>query len=86
MPCSYNIQIEKIIFTRKEIREYTSWTFVQIRNNIRILKDYEYIQLLTVKNGQAHKYRLSPDYSDPDIDKFILKPEELKNTLINLNK
>jgi len=28
-----NILIEKIIFERKEIREYTSWSFVQIYRN-----------------------------------------------------
>jgi hypothetical protein len=72
----------KLIFTRKDIREYTDWTFVQIRNNFRILKDYEYITLLPEKKATAHQYRLSISYSDENgIKKYILSPEELKEKL-----
>ena len=68
---------DKIIFTRKQIREFSNWTFVQIRNNFKVLKDYEYIQVLPNRNGQAHQYRLSPDYKDIDVHNLILRPEEL---------
>lgn len=40
-----NIPLEKIIFERKGIREYTSWSFAQVRNNFRILRKYEYMRL-----------------------------------------
>jgi hypothetical protein len=79
-----NIPIEKIVFERKEIREYTSWSFAQIKNNFRILKDYEYIHLIKVKNGLANQYRLSCNYSDLDFLNTILTPEELKNRITNL--
>jgi len=72
-----NIQIDKIIFTRKEIREYTSWTFVQIRNNFRVLRDYEYIIELEKKKGPAHLYKLTSGYADKTINSYILSPEEL---------
>ena len=39
---------------------------------MRTLKDYEYLQLLPGKNGQAHRYRLTVDYSDPTINEYIL--------------
>jgi hypothetical protein len=70
--------IDKIIFTRKEIREYTHWTFVQIRNNFRILRDYEYIRELEKKQGPARLYLLAAGYSDKNIDNYILSPEELE--------
>lgn len=76
-----NNPIDKIIFTRKEIREYTNWTFVQIRNNFRILRDYEYIQELEKKKGPAHLYRLTSGYSDKNINNYILSPEELEKEL-----
>jgi len=60
------VPVEKIIFERKDIREYTSWSFAQVRNNFRILRDYEYIQLIKAKNGLANQYRLNGNYSDLD--------------------
>ena len=76
-----NIPMDKIIFERKEIREYSSWSFAQVRNNFRILKDYEYIQLLKSQNGLAHKYKLSPNYSDLDFLNTILSPDELEKRI-----
>ena len=76
-----NIPIEKIIFERKEIREYTSWSFAQVRNNFRILRDYEYLQLIKAKNGLANKYRLNGNYSDVDFLNKILSPEELEKRI-----
>jgi hypothetical protein len=69
--------LDKIIFTRKEIREYAHWTFAQIRNNFRILRDYEYIRELEKKQGPARLYRITTGYSDKNIDNYILSPEEL---------
>ena len=76
-----NIPIDKIIFERKEIREYTSWSFAQVRNNFRILRDYEYLQLIKVNNGLANQYRLTANYSDLDFLNTILKPEELEKRI-----
>ena len=76
-----NIPVEKIIFERKEIREYTSWSFAQVRNNFKILRDYEYLQLIKAKNGLANKYRLNGNYSDIDFLNKILSPEELEKRI-----
>ena len=78
-----NIKIDKIIFTRKEIREYTNWTFVQIRNNFRVLRDYEYIIELEKKKGPAHLYKLASGYVYKNINSYILSPEELEKELKN---
>jgi hypothetical protein len=75
------LPVEKIIFDRKQIREYSSWSFAQVRNNFRILKDYEYIQLVKARNGVATQYRLSGDYSDLDFLHTILSPEELETRI-----
>jgi len=77
------IPVDKIIFERREMREYTSWSFAQIRNNFRILKDYEYIQVIKVRNGLANQYKLSCNYSDLDFLNKILAPEELEKRIIN---
>ena len=75
------VAVEKLIFERKDIREYTSWSFAQVRNNFRILKEYEYVQLVRSKNGAPHQYRISCDYTDPGFLGKILTPEELKKKL-----
>jgi len=75
-----NIPVEKIIFERKDIRDYSSWSFAQIRNNFRILKDYEHIQLVKGKNGLAHQYKLS-NYNDIEFLNTILTPEELEKRI-----
>ncbi len=77
------IPVDKIIFERREIREYTSWSFAQIRNNFRILKDYEYIQVIKARNGLANQYKLSCNYNDLDFLNKILTPEELEKRIIN---
>jgi len=76
-----NIPVDKIIFERRDIREYTSWSFAQIRNNFRILQDYEYLQLIKSKNGTAKQYKLSSNYSDIDFLNKILSPEELEERI-----
>jgi len=73
--------VEKLIFERKDIREYTSWSFAQVRNNFRILRDYEYIQLIKAKNGLANQYRLNGNYSDLDFLNKILSPEDLRRRM-----
>ena len=75
--------VEKIIFERKDIREYTSWSFAQVRNNFRTLRDYEYIQLIKSNNGLANQYRLTANYSDLDFLNTILSPEELEKRIIS---
>jgi hypothetical protein len=75
------VPVEKIIFERKDIREYTSWSFAQVRNNFRILRDYEYIQLIKSKNGLANQYRLNGNYSDLDFLNKILSPEDLRRRM-----
>ena len=52
-------------------------------NNFRILRYYEYLQLIKAKNGPANQYRLIDNYSDLDFLNTILKPEELEKKNCN---
>ena len=72
---------DRIAFERKDIREFTSWSFAQVRNNFRILKDYEYIRLIKAQNGLANQYRLTQGYTGLDFLHTILSPEELKKRI-----
>lgn len=76
-----DVPIERIIFERNDIREYTSWSFAQVRNNFRILKDYEYLKLIKQQNGAAHQYRLAAGYTSLDLLHTILSPVELEKKL-----
>ena len=75
------VPVERIIFERKDIREYTSWTFAQVRNNFRILTDYEYLKLIKEQNGAAHRYRLAGGYTSLDLLHTILSPAALEKHL-----
>ena len=75
------IPAERIVFERKDIRESTSWSFAQVRNNLRVLKDYEYIRLIKAQNGLSHQYRLTAGYSCLDFLHTILSSEELKKRI-----
>ena len=75
------LPMERIVFERKDIREYSSWSFAQVRNNFRVLRDYEYLQLVKAKNGLANQYRLNGGYQDPDALMSILTPDELERRL-----
>jgi abortive infection bacteriophage resistance protein len=75
------VPVERIIFERKDIREYTFWSFAQVRNNFRILKEYEYLKLIKQQNGTANQYRLAGGYTKADFLHTILSPDELEATI-----
>ena len=72
---------ERLVFERKDIREFSSWSFAQVRNNIRVLTDYEYLRQVNGKNGTATQYRLAGGANDPDFMAQIVSPEELAKRL-----
>jgi hypothetical protein len=72
---------DRIVFERKDIREFCSWSFAQVRNNMRILADYEYVRAVNGVNGTAKRYQLAGSYSDPDFMGQILTPEQLAESI-----
>ena len=81
-----NLTPDKITFERKEIREFSSWSFAQVRNNVRILKEYEYLTEIKSRNGLAHQYKISGSYSDLDFLNTILTPEQLEKKIMEQQK
>ncbi len=77
---------DRIVFERKDIREFCSWSFAQVRNNMRILADYEYVRVVNGVNGTAKQYRLAGAYSDPDFMGQILTPEQLADRIKTASK
>jgi len=77
---------DRIIFERKDIREFCSWSFAQVRNNMRILSDYEYVRVANGVNRTAKQYRLAGIYSDPDFMGQILSPEQLASRIKTASK
>ena len=75
------VQPEKIIFERKDIKEYSSWSFSQVKYNLKILQEYEYLRLIKAQNGLANQYRLNCGYGELDFMGRILSPDELKRKL-----
>ena len=45
-------------YTRREIREYTGWSNTQIKIQIDILADFEYMYVHKGRNGLAYVYEL----------------------------
>lgn len=46
------------LFTRKELREYTGWSYRQVRRHLDRLKELEYIHLSKGRNGITMQYQL----------------------------
>ena len=77
---------DRLIFERKDVREFCSWSFAQVRNNMRMLSDYEYIRIAGGVNGTAKQYRLAGSYTDPDFMGQVLTPEELAKRIKKASK
>ncbi len=83
-----NVSKEEVQFSCKMIMDYTNWSFVQVRNHIKNLLDFELIEIVKGKNnGQKHLYVLSSGVHNKDdiYTSLIPSPDELKK-LYNLNK
>jgi len=77
--------VDSIIFTRKDIRDYSNWSFSQVRNNFQVLKEHELLQTIQSRNGLAQSYRLLGNYSDTSHSNSILTPDKLEEKINNLN-
>ena len=74
------------IFERKDIKEYSYWSFSQVRYNLKTLQEYEYLRLVKMQNGLANQYRLNCGYGDLDFMGRILRPDELEQKLTQSKK
>jgi len=52
------------LFTRREIREATGWSPMQVRRHLERLTDLEYVHLRSGRNGALMKYELLADLAE----------------------
>jgi hypothetical protein len=75
------------LFSRRELRDFTGWSQMQIRRHLERLLELEYLTVRGGRNGVALKYELLTDAEEtPDayhvglLDIEILKAKEAQNT------
>ena len=57
------------------------WSFTQVGNSFRELKEYEHIRLIRSRNGMANQYRLAGGYTGVDFMHTILTAEGLEERM-----
>ena len=68
-----------VLFTRKMLMQHTGFTFAQMRNYMRVLEEYEIVDIVSGGMGGKHKqYRLLEEDIDLVNVSMIPSPEELK--------
>jgi len=58
------IEQDLCLFSRRELRDFTNWSQMQIRRHLERLNDFEYISLRGGRNGVAIKYELLVDVDE----------------------
>lgn len=61
-----------ILFTRRELREFTRWSDYQIHHYLTQLVGLEYLVPVAGRNGQQYQYRLVWDGQGKDGERFVL--------------
>jgi DNA primase catalytic core len=56
------LDVEAVTFNRREIREWSAWDDHQLRDNLELLAEQEYVEVVTGSFGKRFVYRLSPDH------------------------
>jgi len=57
---------EPVLFSRKEIRDYTKWGDFQIRTHLEQLVMLEYVRIASGNNGKKFHYELDSDSENPE--------------------
>ena len=59
------IDQDKFLFSRRQVRERTGWSQMQIRRHLDRLAEFEYVNLRHSRNGLAVQYELLVDAGEP---------------------
>ncbi len=66
-------------FTRRQIMNFTGWSFTQIRDYIKNLVDLEYLEIVKGKeSGKRHEYKLITLNDNDPVSRQITTPAELR--------
>jgi len=78
-----SLNVDEVSFTQREIREATGFGQSWIKQNLRIIVDFEYIKLLRGKNrGERFVYQLKEDKDIQNINlSMIPTPEQMDKIL-----
>jgi len=78
-----NLKVNEVSFIQKRLREYTQLGGEFIKKHIRILVNYEYLEVLGGRrHGTRHAYRLREDRLIEEMDiSMITTPDELKKLI-----
>ncbi|MBN1181880.1 MAG: hypothetical protein JXB49_06305 [Bacteroidales bacterium] len=78
-----NLNCEEVSFSQRELREYSKFNADSIKKYLKVLVDYEYIQVNSGKNrGTRFLYKLRKDESIENIDLSIIPaPKDMKDKL-----
>ena len=49
---------EEIVFTRRQVREYTGWSDWQVKTHIKLLEELEYLHVRSGSRGKGYSYAL----------------------------
>ncbi|MBU0679881.1 MAG: toprim domain-containing protein [Proteobacteria bacterium] len=67
-----DIGLDEVVFTRRQLREYTGWTDWQIKNHIKQLEDMEYLVARIGSKGKEYSYVLNYQGQAEESDKCYL--------------
>ena len=73
---------KEILFTRKMLVDHTGFTFAQVRNYMRVLEEYEIVEVTGgYQNGRKKQYRLVEERIDTVDLSMIPSPEEIRTRM-----
>jgi len=82
-----NLKVFEISFSQREVREYSELGQRSVKKYMKLLADYEYLQVGGIKaRGSRNSYRLIADEDIRSLDLSIIPtPEQIKGKLQNSN-
>ena len=65
-------QLDRVAFTRREIRRHTGWSNYRVHTHLRELIEYEYVSVEIDRTTNGHRYRLLYEGQGKDGERFLL--------------
>ena len=66
------VPLNRLSFTRREIRGFTGWSNYRVHTHLRELIELEYVSIEVDRGTGGHRYRLLYDGQGKDGEKFML--------------
>ena len=73
------LRASDILFSRREVREFTGWTNTRLHIHLKELVDFEYLAVETGRNGLPFRYRLAWDGEGKDGRRFVLGLKDVQD-------